>query len=302
MGAAKQSKAGTAPRSAAHCAVFALAPSWPLARALASAKGVPAHVIACHRFPDGETLVQVPARVAEQAIVVQRLHDPDAKLFPLLLVADALRRAGAQRVVLVAPYLPYMRQDAAFRPGEPISQRVLGRLLRLGFDRVLTVEPHLHRVQGLKQVVPGGEAISAAPAISEYLLRRGWRGVLVGPDAESARWVKAIACASGLPWMVGEKQRLGDRRVRISFRQELPSTAVMLVDDIASSGATLARAARGLRRMGAERVEAIVVHAIFAPGAAERMQAAGIARVVSCDTVPHRTNRIACAPLIAQAL
>ncbi|GIW44396.1 MAG: phosphoribosylpyrophosphate synthetase [Candidatus Binatia bacterium] len=275
--------------------------AWGWTRRIALLRDLPMARVALHEFPDRETLVRVPETVPAQAIVVQRLHDPNEKLFPLLLAADALRRVGAERVTLVAPYLPYMRQDAVFRRGEPVSQRVLGHLLRSGFDRVLTIEAHLHRIERLSEVVPG-LSLSAAPAIAAYLSERRWQGCLAGPDAESARWVEQVGRAAGLPWLVGRKERRGDRRVSVEFDGPLPARDVMLVDDIASSGATLARAARVLRRLGARRVEAVVVHAIFSPGAVERLKRAGIERVVSCDTVPHPTNRISCAEIVAEAL
>ncbi|GBD27428.1 Ribose-phosphate pyrophosphokinase 2 [bacterium HR30] len=284
-----------------RAAIFAFPQSWAWARAIGEDRGLEVCRVAVHRFPDGEVLVRVPERVPPRAILVEQLHEPNPKLFPTLLAADALRRAGAREVTLVAPYLPYMRQDAVFRPGEPISQRVLGRMLRLGFDRVLTVEAHLHRVRRLTEVLPG-RSVSAAPAIAAYLEKVRWQGCLAGPDAESTSWVQGAAELSGLPWVVGEKERRGDRRVKVVFRHPLPSPHVMLVDDIASSGATLAQAARALTRMGAERIEAVVVHAIFAPGAEERMRQAGIERVVSCNTVPHPTNRISCVKLLAEAL
>ena len=95
---------------------------------LAARLAVPAHEIALHRFPDGELRVTVgPA--TPTTIVYASLDQPNEKLIALLFAAEALRREGAKRLVLVAPYLCYMRQDAAFRPGEAISQRVIGRLI-----------------------------------------------------------------------------------------------------------------------------------------------------------------------------
>jgi len=282
-------------------AIYSMPESRHWARAVANARGVPLHLVRLHVFPDRETLVRVPPQAAPHAVLVQHLHDPNCKLLPTLLAADALRRSGARTVTLVAPYLPYMRQDAVFRPGECLSQKVFGRLLRLGFDRVLTLEAHLHRVPSLRAVVPG-KSLSAAPAIARWLGRHAPRACIAGPDGESARWVQAVARISGLPDLVGEKERTGDRRVRVRFSAPLPARHVVLVDDIASSGATLAVAARSLYRLGAERVDAVVVHAIFAPGAQELLRQAGVQRVVSCDTVPHPTNRIPCAPLVAAAL
>jgi ribose-phosphate pyrophosphokinase len=108
-----------------------------------------------HRFPDRESLVRVWGQAGAPAIVMRSLDDPNAKLVEVLLAADALRRAGASRVTLVAPYLAYKRQDRVFQAGEPISQRVVGELLARAFVRGVTVEAHLHRVASLAEVVPG---------------------------------------------------------------------------------------------------------------------------------------------------
>ena len=135
--------------------------------------------------PDGESLVRVRV-AADEVIVVRSLHDPDAKLVPLLLAADALRRAGARRAILVAPYLPYMRQDRVFRRGEPLSQRVVGRLLGEAFDRVLTVEAHLHRTRRLGDVVTcPARSVSAAPLLARWCLAHPAVQLVVGPDEES---------------------------------------------------------------------------------------------------------------------
>lgn len=273
------------------------------ARQLARALGEPVSRIAEHRFPDGETLLRVHPPVARDAIVVRSLHDPNSKLVETLLAGDALRRAGAQRVTLVAPYLPYMRQDMVFSPGEPVSQHVIAKCLGQAFDDIVTIEPHLHRIQRLDEVFPcHAVGVSSAPALAHWIQRTGSRPLVVGPDAESEPWVRAIAAAAHLPWIVGHKERLGDHAVRIRF-PTLPScTRAVIVDDIASSGVTLAIAAQGLLKQGVAMIDAVVVHAIFATGALTHINAAGIRRIVSGDTIPHPTNAIRLAPLAAAAL
>jgi ribose-phosphate pyrophosphokinase len=290
-------------RPPAAVRIHAFPDSLVLARRLAQALRLPLRPIVLSRFPDGESLVRVDHPRGTEAVLVRSLHDPNAKLVEVILAADALRHAGARKVTLVAPYLPYMRQDQVFTPGEPVSQRIIGALLGGLFERVLTVEAHLHRIRRLAEVVPGAaRSLSAAPALAEWVGRHAPGALLVGPDAESAPWVGAVARRAGVDWVVGDKVRLGARRVRLTLPPLPACRRAVLIDDIASSGATLAAAARALRRAGVATVEVAVVHAICAPGALDRIRRAGVRRVVSCDTIPHPTNAITVAPLLAAAL
>ena len=153
-------------------------------------------------------------------IIYASLDHPNDKLVALLFAAEALRRGGCKRIVLLSPYLCYMRQDAAFREGEAISQKAIGRLLAGIADRIITVDAHLHRTHEIATVFPGIEAdnLSAMPAIAEL-----WRRtidpatVVVGPDAESRPWVSDLADRVGLSHAVARKMRRGDRSVEISF-------------------------------------------------------------------------------------
>lgn len=286
-----------------RAALHVFADSAAFGRALARAAGARVLPVDVHRFPDGESLVRVRTPVGRHAVVVRTLADPNAKLVEVVLAADALRRAGARRVTFVVPYLPYMRQDAVFHPGEPVSQRVIGAMLGAAFDGVLTVEAHLHRVRRLADVIPGrSRSVSAAPALAAYLRRRGRGWVIVGPDEESTPWVRAVARAAGTEFRIARKTRHGDHAVTVEVPAVPAGARAMIIDDIASSGATIAATARVLRRHGVRHVEAIVSHAVFAPGAAARMRAAGVRRVVSCDTIPHSTNAISVADLLAAAL
>jgi ribose-phosphate pyrophosphokinase len=274
-----------------------------LARPLARRLGAKARPIEVHRFPDGESRVRVTPTKGSSAVVVRRLDDPNAKLFDVLLAVDALRRTGVRRIALLAPYLPYMRQDRVFEPGEGVSQRVLGRLLGDAVDRLVTLEPHLHRIRRLEEVFAcRADALGAAPLLAGFCRAQGPGTLVVGPDEESAPWAGAIARAAGLAHVVGTKERRGDRRVRVRLPDLPPARTAVLVDDIASTGVTLAAAARALRDRGVRRVEAAVVHAIFARGAATTLRRAGIARLVSCDTVVHPSNAIPTAGLFAAAI
>lgn len=246
------------------------------------------------------------APAGRDAVVVRPLDAPNDKLVEVVLAADALRRAGAGRVTLVAPYLGYMRQDAVFAPGQSLSQRAIAAMLGGAFDRVLTVEAHLHRVATLAEVFPvPALSVSASPAIARWIADFAGKRqdvLLVGPDEESEASLRAVAdLAGGIPWVVGRKLRRGDRDVRVALPR-VRAERVVVVDDVASSGRTIAATADRLRRAGVRRVDAVVVHAVFARGALRAMREQGVSRVVSCDTIAHRTNAIPVAGLLAQAL
>jgi ribose-phosphate pyrophosphokinase len=269
--------------------------------------GVTCDEIAIHKFPDEEIRVTVKPG-ADVVIVFASLDHPNDKLLALLLTADALREGGTRRLVLVAPYLCYMRQDTAFKAGEAVSQRVVGRLLAAAFDRIVTVDAHLHRTRNIRVVFPGIEAdnLSAMPAIADSLQATGFdrEAIVVGPDEESEGWVSNLAARLALPHMTARKTRHGDRSVEI----ELPNPEgvrgrpVLLVDDLVSSGGTLAVCARALVAAGAVSIDAIVTHALFPRVTLDEFARAGIRSVKSTDSVSHFTNAIALDGVLAQAL
>lgn len=276
-----------------------------LARRIAKAAGVTAGAIARHRFPDSEIKLALPGRLPRRVGILRSLNRPNEKLVELLLAAHAAREQGARDLTLVAPYLAYMRQDRAFAPGESVSQRHVGSFLAALFDRVITVDPHLHRVDRLDEVLPGAEAVSlsAAPLIGRYLRAHGIEALLLGPDRESSQWVEAVARASGGEFAVCRKERRGDRDVRIHLPQvTFAGQRVVIVDDVASTGRTLAETSRAVLAAGAARVDVAVTHALFAGDATATLAAAGVQSVWSTDSIAHATNVIGLARLVARTL
>jgi ribose-phosphate pyrophosphokinase len=277
------------------------------ARRLAARLGIAAEPIDLHRFPDGELRVTV-GLTAETTIIYASLDQPNDKLIALLFATEALRRAGAERLVLVAPYLCYMRQDIAFHPGEAISQRAIGRLLATAFDRIVTVDAHLHRTADISAVFPGIEAenLSAMPAIAAALRanRIDPATIIAGPDVESRPWVTTLAGELGLAATVAQKLRRGDRDVALALDDAamINGRPILLLDDIVSTGTTLISAARAARASGATAIDAIITHALFPPGIADALAQAGIRSVRSTTSVPHPSNAIALDDVLTAAL
>lgn len=276
------------------------------AKRLAKRLGLSVNEIAVHRFPDKELRVTVGV-ASETTIVFASLHQPNDKLLALLFASEALRRGGAKRLVLVAPYLCYMRQDAAFHEREAISQKVIGQLLAGSFDRIVTINAHLHRTAKIHDVFPGIEAddLSAMPAVAEAL-RTGinHQTIVVGPDEESRPLVSDLAARLGLDHAVAHKSRRGDRAVEMAFPDPalLANRPALLVDDIVSSGATVAACAKALQSAGATAIDVVITHALFPSELVGTLFAAGIRSVKSTDSVPHPTNAIALDGVLAETL
>jgi ribose-phosphate pyrophosphokinase len=266
-----------------------------VAQATADLTGLTLSVIERHRFPDGEVRVRLPDPLPPRVVIWRGLHQPNEKLVELLLAARTARTLGAQHLTLVVPYLAYMRQDIAFNPGEAVSQRIVGALLGELFDAVITVDPHLHRVATLQEAIPVKDAIvlNGAPLLSDHIAARCVADVLlIGPDEESLQWVARAANRHGWAHGVCRKTRHGDRQVDIEL-PDLPvgGRAVVLMDDVASSGHTLARAAQLLRAAGAVSIDVAVTHALFADGAVALIREAGVDRIWSTDCIPHEIGR-----------
>lgn len=276
-----------------------------LAQRLADAMGAGLSVVQRHAFPDGETRLRLPATLPAEVVLLRGLQQPNAKLTELLLTAAGARELGATRLVLVSPYLAYMRQDWAFTPGEVVSQRQIGRLLGAHFDAVVTVDPHLHRVRTMDEVVPGsrGLALSAAVLLGAHAVREVPGAMLLAPDEEAGQWVRAAAQAHGLDWAVCRKQRHGDHAVDVVLPDcEVGGRSVVLLDDVASTGRTLVAAAQGALRRGAHSVDVAVTHGLFIGDAIATLRSAGVRHVWSSDCVAHASNAVSVAPLLAAAL
>jgi len=274
-------------------------------RRLADALGLAFALTEIHRFPDGESKVTLPAELPEQLIVCRSLDRPNDKLVELMLLAHTARAMGVKHIVLVAPYLCYMRQDIAFHPGEAVSQKIVGAFLAELFDAVITVDPHLHRIERLEQAIPRGQAVAltAAPAMIDFLAQHVQAPMLIGPDAESEQWVRAMAEPAGLDYAVATKERLGDRSVRTRLpEQDYQGRTIVLVDDMASTGRTLIAVASQLKFRGAGAIHCLVTHALFADDATRQLHEAGIERIWSTDSISHSSNVIHLAPLLAQAV
>jgi ribose-phosphate pyrophosphokinase len=259
-----------------------------------------------HEFPDGETRVTLHGECVQRNVIfVCGGRDANANAMPLYFAAHEARLLGAAKVGLVSPYLAYMRQDTQFHPGESVSALAYGRFLSSAFDWLVTADPHLHRLKSLDAAfsIPS-RCVSAMPAIADWISANVVNPVLVGPDRESTQWAENVAARLGAPWTVLEKTRTGDLSVSVTLPEPalINGRTPVIVDDIASSGRTLIETLNALHGLTSAPVTCLVVHALFAPDAERAIRAAGVAHLVSTNTVPHSTNAIDVVPYFAEAI
>lgn len=276
-----------------------------LAETLAPAMGAEMRALDWHHFPDGESLMTLPGDLdGADVALLATLRNPDHLALPLRFASATAREIGARRVGLIAPYLGYMRQDRRFEAGQAVSARLFAQFLGESFDWLVTVDPHLHRIARLEEVfpIPAVRAVSA-PLLANWIKTNRPDAVLLGPDSESQQWVAEVARLAGRPYEVLRKVRTGDRQVEVS----VPDSAVLrdgtpvILDDIASSGRTLVRTIERLVAAGTRAPVCLVIHAVFAGSAHDDILAAGAARIITTDTIPHPSNAIRIASVLAEA-
>lgn len=258
------------------------------------------------RFPDGESFIKINSTVkGKNVLLVCSLNQPDDKLLPLYFISKTLKEFGALQITLIAPYLAYMRQDKRFNEGESVTSALFASLISSFIDKLITVDPHLHRRSTLNEIytIPT-VVLHAAPLISDWIRNNIPDALVVGPDEESEQWVSVVAKDAGVPYIVLEKVRHGDSDVEIkvpdvsNWKDHTP----VLVDDIISTGNTMIETIKHLLKSGYKRPKCIGVHGIFADKAFDRLLENGANEIITTNTINHSSNYISVADLIVKNL
>jgi ribose-phosphate pyrophosphokinase len=277
-----------------------------LAREIARQAGIAQAAVSISAFADGETRVRIEDDVrGADVVIVQPLSAPaNERLVALALIADAARAAGAARVSAVIPYFAYARQDVRKHPGEPRSAQLAARLLATaGIERVIALELHS---PALESAFPMPVVhLQADELLIPIARNRGY--AIVSPDAGGMKRAQRYAGALGAPLAVVAKARTGpDVAAPLQVLGDVRGQACLVVDDMASTGRTLAGAAQALLAAGAREVHAMFVHAVMSPGALERIRAAGVRSIVTTDSVrvlaEPGVEVVSTAPLFVRAL
>ena len=249
-------------------------------------------------FPDGERYVRLLGSVAGEHVVLVQTTHPDSMIVELFLLADAVRDAGARRLTAVVPYYGYGRQDKRFLDGEAISAKTIAKHIAVDAEELLTAT--IHNPDMLTKFPLPSREVSGIPALARSL-KETRVDMLLAPDDNAVRFVKEASAITGLPFDSLSKKRIDSYTVRIHPKTlKVKGKSVAIVDDVISTGGTIATAAKELRAQGARRVIAACVHGLFVDNAEANLKTCD--EVIATDTIISPHTKVSVAPEFAAAI
>lgn len=275
--------------SSIHSAkIFAGTGSVALAHKICSIYGMPMGQINIQRFKDGEISVNFLESVrGDYIFLVQSTYAPADNLMELLLMIDAAKRASAYKVIAVLPYYGYARQDRKDRPRVAIGSKLVANMLTAaGADRIITMDLHAPQIQGYFDI-PVDHLDSHAvfiPYIEELKLENL---TFAAPDMGATNRIREIASYFNADMVICDKHRKRANEIA-SMRVigDVEDRNVVIIDDIADTGGTLAKCAELLLQNGARSVRACITHPVLSGNAYENIECSALEELVVCDTIP----------------
>jgi ribose-phosphate pyrophosphokinase len=250
------------------------------------------------RFPDDECYVRIDDDLDDQEVFLVQTSWPDKNIVELFLLQDAIREFDVDSLTTVVPYFGYARQDKQFKPGEPISARMLARLMQLNTDAFMTVDVHAPTVIDWFGSI-SAKNVAAYPEIGKYLKGKGIE-LILSPDEGRADNAKRVADVVNCEADFLVKERLDGENVRITpKRLDVKGKKVAIVDDIISTGGTIIKAAEQLRKQNAAKIYAVCTHGVFSGDAIPKLEAV-CDDICTTDTIENPKSCISVAPQIAR--
>ncbi len=252
------------------------------------------------RFPDDEFYIRLLDQVAGETVLLVQTAYPDSKIVELLIMEDAVRDAGAKNIIVVLPYFGYSRQDKKFEEGEAVSARAIAQHVSMQADAVITVDPHKDHILQFFSIP--AYSCSAVSTIAEYLKEKNIDFILA-PDKGAKDRAREAAKLIHCEYDYLEKTRIDGTTVKITPKTlDAKGKRVAIIDDIISTGGTMANSIKELKQQGAKNVSVACTHGLFVGGAKEKLLSAGCDEIIATDTIENDFSKVSAAPCIAETL
>lgn len=242
------------------------------------------------QFSDGEVSVQINENVrGKDVFILQSTCAPtNDNLMELLVMIDAMRRASATRITAVVPYFGYARQDRRVRSARvPITAKVVADMMvRVGVDRVLTVDLHAEQIQGFFDCPV--DNVYGAPALVDDIQKQRYPDlIVVSPDIGGVVRARAVAKELDSDLAIIDKRRPAANVAEVmNLIGDVNGKTCLLVDDIVDTAGTLCTAASALKEHGAKKVISYCTHAVLSGPAIDRLNNSALDTLVVTDTIP----------------
>ncbi|UCD14142.1 MAG: ribose-phosphate diphosphokinase [Thermoplasmatales archaeon] len=252
------------------------------------------------RFPDDECYIRLGTDVSGEDVIIVQTTYPNTNIVELLLIQDAVVEAGAENTTVIIPYFGYSRQDKKFEAGEPISARAIAEHISLHADCIITVDPHKGHLLDFFMVP--AYSCSAVAEIAQYLKKQDIDFVLA-PDKGAIKRAQQASDIIGCKYDYMEKTRIDGTTVKLQPKNlDAENKKVAIIDDIISTGGTMAQSINELKRQGAKKVSVACTHGLFVGEAKEKLLSAGCDEIISTDTIENEFSKVRAAPCIAEIL
>jgi len=249
------------------------------------------------RFPDDELYIRILDDISKEHVVIIQTTHPDQKIVELFLLQEAVKEAGAKKITVVIPYFGYARQDKKFKDGEPVSAKAIAKLISLNADKVITVDPHKEYILDFFTIP--AFSCSAVPEIAKHLNKKKIDMVLA-PDKGALERAKKASTIINCDFDYMEKTRIDGTTVKIKPKNlDVRNKNVAIIDDIISTGGTMAESIKELKKHGAKRVLVACTHGLFAGEAIKKLKSAGCDEIISTDTIRSDFSKVKIAPCVS---
>lgn len=258
--------------------------------------------ISSNKFPDGESKISLKTNPKNKTVVLisSMAGDPNSKIIETILAGGIAKDYGAKKVILLATYFPYLRQDRHFLKYDSFSSKYIPHLFSV-FNHVIVIAPHRHRIKNIKTLSKNFSYMEVNSQIASYIKKRfGKNLTIVGPDEESYQWSRPVAKMLGLKAIVLKKHRYTPSKIRDESTNAKFGKNVIVIDDIISTGKTMVGALDLAKKRGAKNLVALGVHGVFDENSVKQIRKR--AELITTNTIPTIFSKIDIAPAIVGEL